>query len=62
MDQWILAGQEELEASNDYNQFLVTKGGILALRKIAGWKFQLVDEMKELKYLADSEEEESDGR
>lgn len=56
VDQWIKDGQEELEASDSYNEFLVTKGGILALRKIAGWKIQLREEMKELKYLADSEE------
>lgn len=45
-----------MESSSNWDEFRITKGGLLALHKIAGWKLQLADEVRERKNIADSDE------
>jgi len=43
----IECAREELEASENWNQFLETRGGLKALRQIAEWPRELMEQVKE---------------
>jgi len=55
VEDWLKAAQLEMEVSNNWDEFMTTKGGILVLRHILGWKSRLVSELRELKTIADSD-------
>ena len=44
---------EELEASETWEQFLETRGGLRALRKISEWRAEMMEDVREARKMAD---------
>ena len=54
VDRWVEDARLELEASENWDQFLETRGGLKALRQIANWKYELMESIQELKHRGDN--------
>ena len=54
VDQWVLEAQTELEESSNWLEFVETRAGIKVLRLIAGWKFQLMEQVMDLQREVDN--------
>lgn len=55
VEEWLTVAQEELEASNNYNEFLETRAGLRVLRQIRDWKFKLMEDVQTLRKQGDTD-------